>query len=304
MGCFLTVFTPTYNRGYTLPRLYASLCAQTMRDFEWVIVDDGSTDNTHELVERFILEDKLIIKYFCKQNGGKHTAINYGVKKACGEWFFIVDSDDYLTDDALQLCRDRISAITHRQDVAGVVGLRGRPDRSAWSTWQHEGKENVERARKVPCLTVDAITYRYKMGLRGDRAEVVKTDIIAQYPFPEFDNEKFISEGYLWMSLAKDGYVFSWFDKVIYITEYLEDGLTKNIKKHYINSPKGRCCVDNLKVSCKTIPLKERLRASANYYRYGLCGGGSLYSLFKAANAKHFAILSIPVGVVMYLRTR
>ena len=98
----ITIFTPTYNRGYIIEKLYLSLCNQTSNEFEWLVFDDGSTDNHLDLIERFIADNKINIRYIYKENGGKHTAINLGVKNANGELFFIVDSDDYLTPDAVE----------------------------------------------------------------------------------------------------------------------------------------------------------------------------------------------------------
>ena len=99
----LTVCTPTYNRAHTLPRLYESLVRQTSQDFEWLVVDDGSTDNTRELVDGWVAEGRIRIRYVYKENGGKPSAHNLGVRLAAGELFFCVDSDDYLTDNAVEL---------------------------------------------------------------------------------------------------------------------------------------------------------------------------------------------------------
>jgi glycosyltransferase involved in cell wall biosynthesis len=98
----ITIFTPTYNRAYSLRRLYDSLCKQTSNDFEWLVVDDGSTDDTENLINSFIADGKVDIRYFKQANGGKHRAINFGVREARGELFFIVDSDDQVTPDAVE----------------------------------------------------------------------------------------------------------------------------------------------------------------------------------------------------------
>lgn len=121
----ITVFTPTYNRGKLLYRVYESLQKQTYKDFEWVIVDDGSTDETERIVTELKNEAKFSIIYKKKKNEGKHIAINEGCRLARGEWFFIVDSDDYLTDDALDTVNYYSNEIRDKSDFAGVVGLRG-----------------------------------------------------------------------------------------------------------------------------------------------------------------------------------
>ena len=122
-----TVFTPTYNRGYVIDRLYRSLCRQSFKDFEWIVVNDGSTDNTDELFNLYKKDNKLKLKYFKVENGGKHRAINIGVNNAEGELFFIVDSDDYLTDDALDYI-DQLEKTIEKEDrifFAGVCPLIG-----------------------------------------------------------------------------------------------------------------------------------------------------------------------------------
>ena len=110
----LTVCTPTYNRAHTLPRLYESLVRQTSQDFEWLVVDDGSTDNTRELVDGWVAEGRIRIRYVYKENGGKPSAHNLGVRMAAGELFFCVDSDDYLTDNAVEVIRNNSEKLTYK----------------------------------------------------------------------------------------------------------------------------------------------------------------------------------------------
>ena len=103
----ITVLTPTFNRASLLPRLYKSLCKQTYRDFEWLVIDDGSSDHTKEILDQFVKENKISIRYYYKTNGGKHTAINLGLDVAKGEIFFIADSDDVLLPDSLSIVNPR-----------------------------------------------------------------------------------------------------------------------------------------------------------------------------------------------------
>lgn len=121
----ITVFTPSYNRAYTLPKLYESLCSQTLSDFEWIVVDDCSTDNTKQLIENWHNEDKIKITYFLQpQNGGKHRAINKGVELAAGELFFIVDSDDFLTIDAIEEIQKEWTNLENKDKYAGLCFRR------------------------------------------------------------------------------------------------------------------------------------------------------------------------------------
>ena len=119
----ITVLTPTFNRASLLPRLYKSLCKQTYRDFEWLVIDDGSSDHTKEILDQFVEENKISIRYYYKTNGGKHTAINLGLDVAKGEIFFIADSDDVLLPDSLSIVNAKFTAIMNDKTFAGVCGL-------------------------------------------------------------------------------------------------------------------------------------------------------------------------------------
>ena len=124
---FLTVFTPVYNRAYIISRLYESLCRQSDKDFEWVVVDDGSTDNLHTQMSAFKSEGKIAIRFFSQKNAGKHTAINRGVQEAKGRYFIIVDSDDFLTNDAVEWIRHTAALIDNDTRFAGLSGIRITP---------------------------------------------------------------------------------------------------------------------------------------------------------------------------------
>ena len=183
----ISILTPTYNRAHTLPRLYKSLKQQTMKDFEWIIVDDGSTDNTKYIVEKWIKEINLFnIIYIKQKNGGKHRALNKGIPHAKYDYIYIVDSDDYLTDDAVEKIHLWISTIDNKSKFAGVSGLKGKiTDKGMIIIGQFPSKlefidaTNLERKSKK---------------LLGDKAEVYRKDILLKYPFPEFEGEKFLTE--------------------------------------------------------------------------------------------------------------
>lgn len=226
----ITVFTPTYNRGYILEKLYDSLKRQSCKDFEWIVVDDGSTDNTPFLFEQWKSEDSgFPIIYIKEKNGGKHRAINKGVQIAVGEAFFIVDSDDYLSDDAIAFVKYGFDQIANDEEFAGISGLRySYRDNSTMG-----GNPNFREY-------VDATNLeREKYHLLGDKAEVYKTDLLRRYPFPEYEGENFITEGVIWNSIALDGYKIRWFNKKIYYCDYLQDGLTKNLFEVYRKNPLG-----------------------------------------------------------------
>ena len=217
----ISIITPTYNRGYCIKNLYDSLLEQTKKDFEWIIVDDGSADDTAEIVRGWIKEcDIFPIFYYKQENGGKHRALNKGIQMAQGSYCFPVDSDDKLLPEAVQKIQKWIKEIDKDKSFAGVSGNKGSNRKSIIG----EFPNNVE--------FVDAKnTERSKKRLRGDKAEIYRTELLKKYPFPEFEGEKFLPEQAVWDQIAKDGYKLRWHKDIIYLCQYQEDGLTRNMDK-------------------------------------------------------------------------
>ena len=226
----ITVFTPTYNRGYLIENLYRSLQRQTFRDFEWVVVDDGSTDDTEERFVSFAKEENTFpIRYIKTENGGKHRAINRGVQESSGELFFIVDSDDYLPDDALQLIDEVERTIpgAEKNTFGGVCGIKG------FANEQEIGKTFEGEFLDITMLE------RSINGISGDKAEVFYTTLLRNYPFPEYDGENFITECVVWDKIAFDGYRLRFFNKTVMICEYRPDGLSAQGESLFYRNPKG-----------------------------------------------------------------
>ena len=221
----ITVFTPTFNRGYLMNKLFHSLNSQTNKHFEWLIVDDGSIDQTGELVETFKEQADFEIRYFYQQNGGKHRAINHGLDLARGELFFIVDSDDSLTEDAIEKIFNNYSGIAFDNSFAGIAFNKG-----------FSKKRIVGETFEGTYIDCDNL-HRGKHNILGDKAEVYRTDILKSIKFPVVDGENFMSEVVLWNEVARRGYKLRWFNDIIYFCDYLEDGLTKNSEKILFNNP-------------------------------------------------------------------
>lgn len=215
----LTIFTPTYNRGKYLERLYATIVVQEcLNQCEWIIVDDGSSDDTEIIIKELINKGTEIeILYFRQEHGGKHRAINRALDMASGEYFFIVDSDDYLYDNAIPTVISWINSVDNKL-ICAVSGLRVFPNGDCVG-----GNPNMSKDEYKDASLFD----RYKLNLGGDKAEVYRTDILKEYRFPEFEGEYFVTEDVCWNAIAADGYVIRWFNHPIYVCEYLEDGLTK-----------------------------------------------------------------------------
>ena len=288
----ITVLTPAYNRGNLLEKLYKSLCAQKSKNFEWLIVDDGSTDDTSERVKQMKQTADFSISYYKKENGGKHTALNYAYQFIKTPLTFIVDSDDSLTGDAIS-CVDAIyKKYKKENDLCGFSFLRGKPDGGYLSTSgvpQDGMKESY-----VDC--------RINRSIGGDMAEVWYTHCLKEYPFPEFQGEKFLGEDIVWVRMSEK-YKMRFFNRVIYISDYLEDGLTNNRRKHNIKSPNG--CVARAEAfldsnACMKIKIKSMLQ----YQIYGKFAKKSRKKLYKATSNKALYIVCIIPATFIYFMWR
>ncbi len=295
----LTIFTPTYNRAYIINNLYQSLLNQTDGDFDWLIIDDGSTDDTEKVIQKFIKENKISIKYIKKENGGKPAAINDALEIANdNELFMIVDSDDYLTNDAVEKTRKNYNNVKDKKDFVGVVGLRGDSNGNPHLEFCGEKQRKKNKYYSLEYIDTDAIDYRFKYNIKGDRAEVFKTEILKKYRFPKIQNEKFIFESIVWYQIAEDGYKQRYFNDVIYITEYMPDGLSKNIENHLKKNPESMRYLCNKCMEWKKIPPREKMKQCIDYYRYGIYNGNKLLKLFKECNGKLYSILAIPIAKI------
>ncbi len=252
----ITIFTPVYNRAYIVENLYHSLLRQTCYDFEWLIIDDGSTDNVG-LPARQWKENtqEFKIRFYQQENRGKHAAINYGVKLAKYEMFFIVDSDDYLENDAVETILKYWDRIGTDCCFAGISGLRR--------------SRNGEIIGGRPAFEefVDATNLeREKYGLEGDKAEVFRTELLRKYPFPEYENETFLTEAVVWDRLAYEGYKIRWINKSFMVCEYLQDGLTAKGEKLFWNNPKGWAYFLKTKAIYRAVERSVYLKECYYYY--------------------------------------
>jgi glycosyltransferase involved in cell wall biosynthesis len=254
----ITIFTPTFNRGYLLRNLYESLKRQTVYDFEWIVIDDGSTDNTNELFEVWKKEIEIFpIVYIKVKNGGKHRAINKGVELAKGKLFFIVDSDDYLEDDAVASIIKWESTIKDSKHLyAGISGSRG------YGVNELIGK--TFDGEYVDATSLERIQYN----IHGDKAEVFYTHILKKYKFPEFEGETFLTENIVWNKIAYDGYKIRWFNQIIYICNYLEDGLTKAGTNIFLKNPKGLGLSLKQQSLHNRLSLKGKMQLWCGYYLF------------------------------------
>lgn len=226
MNVEVTIFTPTYNRAYIIGQLYESLKRQTVKKFEWLIIDDGSMDETEEVFTRWIKEEnEFAIRYYKQENGGKCRAINKALDFANGKLFLVVDSDDILTDDALEkICK--WESKLPKDKYCAVSGNLGTSVDCTPNT-----QLNTEYFDGTALNRYDVID--------GERAIAFYTSIHRKYKYPEFEGEKFITEAVTWNRMAADGYKIRFFNDIICVYEYQEDGLTKAGNSVFLNNPKG-----------------------------------------------------------------
>ena len=190
---YFTIFTPTYNRADRLHRVYDSLNNQTMKDFEWLIIDDGSTDNTREVVDAFINKNEMQIRYIWQENGHKKKAFNHGVREANGFLFIPADSDDTFEGDTLQTFKEVYEKQSNdiQSKISGVVCL----------CKDEQGNVIGDKYPSHEWLS-DGLEMRYSFSIAGEKWGCIKTDILKSYPFPE-NVEGHVPENVIWTPIAK-----------------------------------------------------------------------------------------------------
>lgn len=255
----ITVFTPAYNRAHLLGRLYDSLRAQTFRDFEWLVIDDGSVDNTGALFDVWKADrNDFVIRYVYAENKGKMKEMNAAMELAEGELFFTVDSDDILVPDALEKIDRWERAMPRDGSFCGLAGNMG---------WSKTDSNNPT----LPGDFYDATLFHRLRDYGGicigaDRAWVFYTDVYRRYKFPEFEGEKFIAEAVSWNRMAHDGLKVRCFNDIIYIFEQLQGGLTDTMSRTLINSPRGYGLWKAELIRFRRYPLKRRLKEYYIFY--------------------------------------
>lgn len=281
----LTIVTPAYNRGHLLKKCYESLLAQTDKDFQWIIVDDGSADDTRAVVASFETEEFEII-YVPKENGGKHTALNASHPHIRGEYVLILDSDDYLTDTAVAQVREGWKTWAENEQVGMVTFLKG------------SSPEEPNCTGAVTGEPVDILTGRRNVIRSMDCCEVIRAELFRKYPFPVFPGERFVSECALWNRVAKT-HKCVYINDVIYICEYLEGGLTDSGRAMRIRNPRGGMFTSDLRMGRNNF-LKQRIKYGLLYTCYGFFAGMKPGEILAGTAHKPVAALCMAPGYAMY----
>lgn len=288
-----TVFTATYNRAYILPRLFESLCSQTQKSFEWLIIDDGSTDETEKLVESWKCRNDIgfPINYHKKANNGKPRAINDGVNFAKGRYFVMVDSDDYLIENAIEKMALWVSEIDQRSDFIGVGAAKG------YSTTSYiKGTAPKVNANEfIDCTNLE----RSKYDLDADMIEAYKTYLFAKFPMAEWPGEKFAPEQIALNDAALAGYKIRWHKDIIEICNYLPDGLTMGSFSLEKSNPMGYAMMYNHTLKYPIGPLRKYKNA-CQHIALSIVGKNPEYIL-KSYDPL-ITILSLPLGLILSIR--
>ena len=250
----LTIITPTFNRGNRLPVLFLSLQNQSNMEFEWLVIDDGSTDNTCEYMENLIETAVFSIRYIKKMNGGKHTALNVGIKTINTLLTIIVDSDDVLLSNAVELIAAYYQKYNNRKEIGAFVFLKC--DKPGKPIVQIDQEEYID----------SYIQCRIRENRPGDMAEVFFTAVLKEFPFAEFEGECFLSEDVVWIQIGLK-YKFVFINQIIYQCEYLDNGLTANDKPIKFASPYGSMLRGKMLMQ-KECGIKSRIRGAVIYNCY------------------------------------
>ena len=282
----LTIFTPTYNRAYILPKLYESLCVQSCQDFEWLIVDDGSTDNTHELVEQWMHEGKVTIRYVSQKNGGKMRAYNKAVSLTETELFVCIDSDDQLSsesvvEDSLAFWDEHKSDVYHKP-IAGMVSVR--------KSWH--GLHDLTAAPAAGTL------YELCSYYGGETTIFIQTSILKNYPYPSFEGENFVTDVYIYDQIDQN-YLFLFHPYVSQNCEYQEDGYTMSFRKLLLTNPRGHRAYH---LQCMRLGKGNKLKNMINYNSLSLFVRD--HTMFSASPNRWLTVMLYPLGCMKYLYDR
>lgn len=281
----LTIFTPTFNRAYTLHKCYESLLRQTCKNFIWLIIDDGSTDNTKELVNSWINENKINIRYYYQENKGMHGAHNTAYKLIDTEINTCIDSDDYMTDDAVEKINDFWEK-NKDDELAGFVAL------DAYENGEIIGTKFPENLKST---TYFDIYNKYKV--KGDKKFIYRSELTKLYPYPIFEGEKYVSLAYKYAKLDEK-YKLALMNEVVCIVEYMDDGSSKNMLRQYRKNPKGFAFIRIENLKNPKASLKLKFKECIHYVSSSFISKNKNY--LKESPCKILTILVIPVGYVLY----
>ena len=288
----ITVFTPTYNRAYCLHQCYESLRRQSCKNFLWLIIDDGSTDGTDELVRKWMEQSAgFEIRYVYKENGGLHTGYNAAIERLDTELAVCVDSDDYLTDDAIEQICDFWKK-NKDEKVAGIAALDG------------DSQGNIigdPFPEQRTINLIDLLVGKYKLN-NGDRKLVVRSDLYKSVaPQMTFSGEKNFNPHYMHLQISQN-HDFLVMNKVLCIVEYQPEGMSNGIFRQYRNSPRSFAQIRRLYLSFPNTSLKFRFKHCVHYVSSSIIAKDR--SFLRTTPAKWLTVLAVPFGVALSFLVR
>lgn len=293
----ITVFTPTYNRGYCLGQVYESLCRQTSNDFEWLIIDDGSSDNTKSLVEEWISESKIKISYSYKENGGMHTAHNLAYELIKTELNVCIDSDDYMTDDAIE----KIVNFWNEKGNENCGGIYALDIDKKGNVTGEKFPDDLKSFQGWGCKTIIYGERNEKrVKITGDKKFISVTKILKMYPaIPVFNKEKYYSLYYKQYFIDRD-FTMLILNEPVCVVEYLEDGSSLNMFSQYVKNPLG---FQHLRLLIIEMTPLKRIKFTQTIHYINSCLILKDFNFFRPKNNFLFNITAIPFGFLLYLLT-
>lgn len=282
----LTVFTPTFNRAYTLNKCYESLKRQTNKEFVWLIIDDGSTDNTKELVDKWIKEDKVEIRYHYQKNQGMHGAHNTAYELIDTEINTCIDSDDYMTDDAVEKIINFWNKNRHKE-LGGFVAL------DAYTNGEIIGTKLPNGINETRYFDIYNI-----LGVKGDKKFIYRSDLTKLYPYPIFKGEKYVSLAYKYAKLDNNCKL-GLMNEVVCIVEYMQDGSSLNMLKQYRRNPKGFSFIRIENMKNPRIAAKNKFKECIHYISSSIMAKNK--GFLKETPEKLLTIMAIPLGISLYI---
>ena len=282
----ITVFTPTYNRAYCLDQVYQSLLKQTNQDFLWLVIDDGSTDTTKELIASWVAEGKIAIQYHYQENLGMHGGHNAAYRLITTELNVCIDSDDFMPVDAIEKILYHYPSIKDNPKFAGLVGLDADKKGDIIGTII---PETVKETTLYDIYNVHKVT--------GDKKLVYKTAVVKKYPaYPIYKGERFVPLGYLYQLIDQD-YVLLPVNEVFCTVEYMEDGSSMNMLKQYRRHPKGFAFSRKSRMKLSG-SFKDTFKNAIHYVSSSLFSKN--WNFIQESPKKLVTVFAIPLGVVLH----
>jgi glycosyltransferase involved in cell wall biosynthesis len=281
----LTIFTPTYNRAFCLENCYQSLVNQTCKDFVWLIIDDGSTDNTKELAENWKKENIIEIRYYWQENKGMHGAHNTSYELIDTELNVCIDSDDYMPDDAVK----KIITFWRKhgsKEVSGIIGLDSHTNNKIIGSMLPDNMKS------------STLFHLYnKHGVTGDKKLVYRTELTRKYPYPLFKNEKYVGLAYKYYMLDKK-YEMLLMNEILCCVEYLQDGSSHNMFNQYRRNPRGFAFYRKELMKLPFVSVAFKFRQAVHYVSSSFFMKN--WKFINESPSKKLTISAIPFGIILY----